>query len=728
MLQGDAEGLLRDAWLLCRLVEAVSGVRLKGVAVQPRQRGGAARNVEIALEVLRARAGMASRWLWSGKRFVDGEGEAVWGLLADVHAEYGAGEDARGAGGVNSGWSSCSVSTASARSLSPDRDLDLSIGESLDGGDLSEGVPAAVAWLAEDGVSARTARVTAWLASLGIFLPIPAMTEQRQARARGPPIARHVCPADAWLETGLHALEHPLWNGLLLLDVVDAILARRVKGLRVTVPHSVHDARDNLALALAALVRGGRLPAPLLASVDAILQGDEAVVWGVLDSVRHLSVLHGDYHALGPDAVARPKKGRRPLPYTTRRVAALQRAILLWVQDLHYTCGVPLPDPPSAPAPPDNGWFPEMEALSAANAAQPFGACSSASSSDSDSAVLRDLRSMAPCGDLPPTLADLLPGLRSGVLLADIAAAATGETFVVCRAARTTSLPRRVAENNVRAVCEKLKTIQTVGHRFSQDTDKILAGDREVLLGLLEELLKAHDGVSADRRLLRRGEDVPYLGKYAPLRRKLRAPRKGEDRWGEDRWGEVWWVAARKRLAGGAKRAAGAGNVASALLVPGEDCLLYSQRGRSEDRQMGRSFLVADEAALVVPTEVVSPGKLEGARVLTLQQWLRKIPVAWPSGATSGGLEAFGGAFRSGVALCDLVAALERRHGSIPGVNRRPKTSASCRQNVLQGLAVVRLSKAVDREVLLEVDAFVAGHHEATVAVLTQVRRAFAPR
>ena len=46
----------------------------------------------------------------------------------------------------------------------------------------------------------------------------------------------------------------------------------------------------------------------------------------------------------------------------------------------------------------------------------------------------------------------------------------------MCRAART----RKVAENNVRVVCERLKRIQTVGHRFCQDTDKILAGDREV--------------------------------------------------------------------------------------------------------------------------------------------------------------------------------------------------------------------------------------------------------
>ena len=36
-----------------------------------------------------------------------------------------------------------------------------------------------------------------------------------------------------------------------------------------------------------------------------------------------------------------------------------------------------------------------------------------------------------PCGERPSTLAGLLPALRSGVLLADIAAAATGEKFVV---------------------------------------------------------------------------------------------------------------------------------------------------------------------------------------------------------------------------------------------------------------------------------------------------------
>ena len=48
---------------------------------------------------------------------------------------------------------------------------------------------------------------------------------------------------------------------------------------------------------------------------------------------------------------------------------------------------------------------------------------------------------MAPCGERPPTLAGLLPSLRSGVLLADIAAAATGEKFVVRPTSKT---PHRI--------------------------------------------------------------------------------------------------------------------------------------------------------------------------------------------------------------------------------------------------------------------------------------------
>lgn len=231
-------------------------------------------------------------------------------------------------------------------------------------------------------------------------------------------------------------------------------------------------------------------------------QGDEAVAWGVLDYVRHLSLARGDAPR-GPDAARRPRRAERALPYATRRVAALQRAVLLWVQDMHHACGVALPAaaiddapepsaPEAPPVPPGGdgdsdmngdsglGLSPTSAANSRINAAMrapPSPGSYSTSSSEGAGAGGRVHR-MAPGGEPPPSFAALLPALRSGVLLADLAAAATGDKFTVCRA-RGGALPQRVAENNVRAVCARLMRVQAVGHRYCRDEAKILAGDRE---------------------------------------------------------------------------------------------------------------------------------------------------------------------------------------------------------------------------------------------------------
>lgn len=94
--------------------------------------------------------------------------------------------------------------------------------------------------------------------------------------------------------------------------------------------------------------------------------------------------------------------------------------------------------------------------------------------------------------------------------------------------------------------------------------------------------------------------------------------------------------------------------------------------------------------------------------------------------ATEGGAAALACAFRSGVALGDLIAALSRDAEGVAGLSRRPRTAAGARANVALALARLRARRGFDLRALLESDALVAGCPAAAVTVLEAVRAAFA--
>ena len=199
------------------------------------------------------------------------------------------------------------------------------------------------------------------------------------------------------------------------------------------------------------------------------------------------------------------------------------------------------------------------------------------------------------------------------------------------------------------------------------------------MLGLLEELLRAHDGVAPGRRLMCGGEEVPYLGKYGPSyaparRRKALVPR----------WERAAGAPARRGAAQAARITPAVGDGhryahrdaaeahAARVVRAREELLAAAEAAHAEVRGIpatatpevrmlrpkkipwGAAPLVAREccthgrasAARAVgerggmtrrarraAQEVArSPQKLLATRAHAIQLWLREVPAALPAG------------------------------------------------------------------------------------------------
>jgi hypothetical protein len=100
------------------------------------------------------------------------------------------------------------------------------------------------------------------------------------------------------------------------------------------------------------------------------------------------------------------------------------------------------------------------------------------------------------------------------------------------------------------------------------------------------------------------------------------------------------------------------------------------------------------------------------ARITTVRRWLVKLPSAhlapWPKGVLFGSPLEFAHAWSDGVAFCDLLTAIEGvdraggGHARIAGVNRAPKSAASCRHNLNKALDVLRQKRGINRAHLFD--------------------------
>lgn len=84
-----------------------------------------------------------------------------------------------------------------------------------------------------------------------------------------------------------------------------------------------------------------------------------------------------------------------------------------------------------------------------------------------------------------------------------------------------------------------------------------------------------------------------------------------------------------------------------------------------------------------------------------------------------------------GVALCDLVAAVEglgrgrgvagRGSNALAGVNRAPKSAASCRFNLSKALQVLREKRAMRRARLFSEEAILAAEPHVALELLEDI-------
>ena len=104
------------------------------------------------------------------------------------------------------------------------------------------------------------------------------------------------------------------------------------------------------------------------------------------------------------------------------------------------------------------------------------------------------------------------------------------------------------------------------------------------------------------------------------------------------------------------------------------------------------------------------------ARMTVVRRWLVKLPSAhlppWPKGVLFGSPLEFAHAWSDGVALCDLLAAIEGVDSGrivpgggiarLAGVNRAPKSAASCRHNLSKALDILRTKRGMNRAHLFD--------------------------
>mmetsp|Transcript_42156 Transcript_42156/g.66005 ORF Transcript_42156/g.66005 Transcript_42156/m.66005 type:complete len:149 (+) Transcript_42156:1750-2196(+) len=115
-------------------------------------------------------------------------------------------------------------------------------------------------------------------------------------------------------------------------------------------------------------------------------------------------------------------------------------------------------------------------------------------------------------------------------------------------------------------------------------------------------------------------------------------------------------------------------------------------------------------------------------RIGTLRAWLKSMPLKWGQGVLEGSPAVFGEAWVDGVAVCDLIGFLESIKGGMNGVEKRPKSVASCRHNISKALERLRQKKGVPTASLFCEDAILQGNVDVVVPVLESVKKAYGRR
>lgn len=251
----------------------------------------------------------------------------------------------------------------------------------------------------------------------------------------------------------------------------------------------------------------------------------------------------------------------------------------------------------------------------------------------------------------PCAFAELISELKKGTLLCVVTSKVTG-----IRISNVIPDPKteQTALNNIRKSLEVLRKLPKMSQKFTYNEKEIYKGNFNILLGLLEDILRWTDGVPA-----RKSGDPYKDGPY--LRESLKKPAKISEETFNTTFGSMHSPKLGER---------------SEILIEGPD--QYIQWLYSIGAQFPRSINFSDE----------------------------HIPE-----------------FTTGVLICNITEALEKIR--IPGIDKEPRTRASALQNINKALFILKKKKGFPKELQQCADEIFLGNGELIRNLISELMRIY---
>mmetsp|Transcript_23466 Transcript_23466/g.76303 ORF Transcript_23466/g.76303 Transcript_23466/m.76303 type:complete len:964 (-) Transcript_23466:1331-4222(-) len=568
----DFGKMFADGLVLCHIAEVVCGEEVRGVAQSPKQKAQRLNNIRIALQKFRGHREVLWRnlsrsdCLWDENSLVEESSFVAWRLL-NVLARC-----------FSTKRKSLEARNHQQLGRKHDKwrnDNDPTVGESSDlcnatSSKMPEDAPCDILdhhhYL---GIKTIRREVLKWLQQLNLHQYLSRTFEFADLS-----------------RLHLSLIEDPFRNGVLLARLAQILEKSSMSGV-VWQPRNVVEAENNVEIAL-------RIFSKLQRNLDVskLVQGDENAIWSLLYSLKkeysnvHRSLLSPEDCGDGMLSSSKSLKDGKEaadaiLLYSKDQKALLEIALVRWLKELPIDFskyGVEM-------TPYRHHQHPQTSMTAAF------------------------------------TINSLFAALLDGVALAEIASFATGKKIAVNHSVKS----RMLAARNMMNVCEQLAKVQTVGHRFLKFIDKVVEGNKEALLALLEDLMRCYHGLAPGLRILRRGVEVPFLGRQGELLRcscpqEVNVAERGSH---FHRISDMM-----------GPRSASSSSSSSSLLVADR----YSQGGRSQHKWRGWEDKKDEESKEAEENKSRPRSSSQDRwRVLSsldkmrgVQRWISKLPISWP--------------------------------------------------------------------------------------------------
>ncbi|KAJ4460560.1 hypothetical protein PAPYR_3192 [Paratrimastix pyriformis] len=527
----------RTGVALCKLVGALEGTAVVGMEPNPRSGAAMVANINKALAVLRERKRMNHRFLFDPEPILRGDVATVWGLLEDINKEYG-----------------CPVGT---------KKLKLNIGLDSRAGALRASVPAA------EGTIPGSAQAPPPAHEIDAIAAAAAVAEGGRAQ-----LIRVTPSMEEEVRAWLHQLrfevldreEHEHWtsdpfrNGLLLGDLVATLFDTPLRLHRC--PKVIQQARENVMESLATLRRTNMVPTGYLWDPDGLIKvrpppqpllapwvpmgnvvppgltnqacstplmplglGNRELLWGML---WHLKVAHQEGRIEGPNVQTLDPHFYYPPP-TPAGTGGCPTGRVLGVAS---GSGIPGGLAPGglngganrpggvgfdnniklvssggiAYVPPLPYSGAQLRELEVTRQPPPFSSPGPHRLATFGLADRVDVLAGGPGGAPSNRLREIMTDLRNGTLLCDLVAVMQSE------------------KSNIVKALDILRKRRAMSQRYVWCEDEILHGDRNAILGLLEDMHRCYDGLPPrpsaptpppGHKRSPQPPESPYLGRHS---------------------------------------------------------------------------------------------------------------------------------------------------------------------------------------------------------------------